>query len=100
MAKQAIIQTIEEILGEYVLNIDKEKIKIAALRGKIKLENVQLDGDVLGGHVFQKIGLSGFGILSCWAKHVTIYIPLKNLEKEATRIELQGVHLLCLPHSP
>ena len=100
MAKQAIIQTIEEILGEYVLNIDKEKIKIAALRGKIKLENVQLDGDVLGGHVFDRIGLSGFGILSCWAKHVTISIPLKNLEKEATKIELQGVHLLCLPLLP
>ena len=100
MAKQAIIQTIEETLGQYVLNIDKEKIKVAALRGKITLENVQLDGDVLGGHVFQKIGLSGFGILSCWAKHLTIHIPLKNLEKEATRIELQGVHLLCLPLLP
>ena len=100
MAKQVIIQTIEEILGEYVLNIDKEKIKIAALRGKIKLENVQLDGDVLGGHVFQKIGLSGFGILSCWAKYVTISVPLKSLEKEATKIELQGVHLLCLPLLP
>lgn len=100
MAKQVIIQAVEEVIGEYVLNIDKENLKIAALRGKIKLENVQLDGDVLGGHVMGSIGLSGFGILSCWAKSVIISIPLKNLEKEVTKIELQGVHLLCVPLLP
>ena len=100
MAKQVIIQAVEEVIGEYVLNIDKENLKIAALRGKIKLENVQLDGDVLGGRVMGSIGLSGFGILSCWAKSVIISIPLKNLEKEVTKIELQGVHLLCVPLLP
>ena len=100
MAKQVIINTIEDILGNYILNIDKEKIKVAALRGKITLDNVQLDGDVLSGHVFQKIGLSGFGILSCWAKHVVVTIPLKNVEEEVTKIELHGVHLLCLPLLP
>eukprot|EP00536_Pseudo-nitzschia_multiseries_P006274 jgi/Psemu1/318867/estExt_fgenesh1_pm.C_1300027 len=100
MAKQAIAQAVEEVIGEYVLNIDKDKIKIAALRGKVKLDNVHLDGDVLGGHVFDKIGLSGFGILSCWAKSLIINVPLKNIEKEKTTIELHGVHLLCLPLLP
>ena len=100
MAKQVIIQAVEDVIGEYVLNIDKERLKIAALRGKIKLENVQLDGDVLGGHVLGSIGLSGFGILSCWAESVVISIPLRNLEKEVTKIELQGVHLLCTPLLP
>ncbi|KAL3925552.1 MAG: hypothetical protein SGILL_000326 [Bacillariaceae sp.] len=73
---------------------------MAALRGKIKLENVQLDGDVLGSHILGSIGLSGFGILSCWAKSVVITIPLKNLEKETTKIEMTGCHLLCLPLLP
>jgi hypothetical protein len=94
------IIALEEVLGEYVLNIDKENLKIAALRGKIKLENVQLDGDLLGSHILGAVGLSGFGILSCFAKSVKITIPLKNLEKEPTRIEMRGVHLLCLPLLP
>ena len=58
----------EDVIGEYVLNISKENIKIAAHRGKIKLENVQLDGDLIGSHVLGAAGLSGFGVLSCWAK--------------------------------
>jgi hypothetical protein len=66
----------------------------------IKLENVQLDGDVLGGHILGSIGLSGFGILSCWAKSVVITVPLKNLEKDVTKIEMTGCHLLCLPLLP
>ena len=100
MAKQVIIGALEEVLGEYVLNMDKENLKIAALRGKIKLENVQLDGDLLGSFILGSMGLSGFGILSCWAEEVKITIPLKNLEKEPTLIEMRGCHLLCLPLLP
>lgn len=90
----------EDVVGEYVLNISKENLKIAALRGKVKLENVQLDGDLIGSHVLGAVGLSGFGVLSCWAKSVKIVVPLKNLDKQPTRIEIQGVHLLCLPLLP
>ena len=95
-----MFSALEEVVGEYILNIDKENLKIAALRGKIKLENVQLDGDLLGSHILGSMGLSGFGILSCWAKTVKITVPLKNLEKEPTRIEMRGCHLLCLPLLP
>jgi hypothetical protein len=100
MAKQVIIGAIEEVLGEYILNIDKENLKIAALRGKVRLENVQLDGDLLGSHILGAVGLAGFGILSCWAKSVKITVPLTNLEKEPTRFEMRGVHLICLPLLP
>lgn len=100
MAKQVILGALEEVIGEYVLNIDKENLKIAALKGKIKLENVQLDGDLLGSYILGSMGLSGFGILSCWAESVKIYVPLKNLEKEPTRIEMRGCHLICLPLLP
>jgi Vacuolar sorting-associated protein 13, N-terminal/N-terminal region of Chorein or VPS13/Repeating coiled region of VPS13 len=90
----------EDILGEYVLNIDKENLRIAALQGKIKLDNVQLDGDLIGSNILGAVGLSGFGVLSCWAKSVRIVIPLKNLEKEPTRFEMRGIHLVCLPLLP
>lgn len=100
MAKQVIISAIEEVLGEYILNIDKENLKIEALRGNIKLENVQLDGDLLGSHVLGVVGLHGFAILSCWAKSLKIKIPYHNLENEPTRFEMKGVHLLCLPLLP
>lgn len=100
MAKQLIIQAMEEVVGEYVLNMTEENVKIAALRGKIKLENVQLDGDLIGSHVLGAVGLSGFGILSCWARSVKISVPFKNLEQEATRIEIRGVHLICVPLMP
>ena len=91
---------LEDVIGEYILNISKDNIKIAALRGKIKLENVQLDGDLLGSHVLGSLGLSGFGVLSCWARSLKIYVPLKNIEKEPTRFEVQGLHLVCVPLLP
>eukprot|EP00980_Cylindrotheca_fusiformis_P028317 scaffold22592_cov129-Cylindrotheca_fusiformis.AAC.3 len=64
------------------------------------MENVQLDGDLLGGLILGSMDLSGFGILSCWAKSISITVPLKNIEKEPTRIEIRGGHLLCLPLLP
>jgi hypothetical protein len=91
---------LEDIIGEYVVNLDKENLKIQAIRGKIKMENVQLDGDLIGGRILGSMGLSGFGILSCWAKTINVTVPLKNIEKESTRIEIKGVHLLCLPLLP
>ena len=60
MAKQVILGALEEVIGEYVVNIDREHLKIAALRGKVKLENVQLDGDLLGGHIL------GYLEAMCW----------------------------------
>lgn len=45
-------------------------------------------------------GLSGFGILSCSAKSIHISVPWKNLEKEPTRFEIKGVHLVCVPLTP
>jgi len=90
----------EEVFGEYILNMSRENLKIAALRGKIKLENVQLDGDLIGSHVLGAVGLSGFGILSCSAKSMKISVPWNNLEKEPTRFEISGVHLVCVPLMP
>lgn len=87
----------EEVIGEYVLNMSKENMKIAAVRGKVKLENVQLDGDLIGSHVLGAVGLSGFGVLSCWAKSLHVSIPWKRLETEPTKIEIRGVHLVCVP---
>ena len=93
-------KVMEDVVGEYILNISKENIKIAALRGKIKLENVQLDGDLIGSHVLGAVGLSGFGVLSCWARTLKAVVPLKNLEKEPTRFEVHGLHLVCVPLLP
>ena len=90
----------EEVFGEYILNMSKDNLKIAALRGKIKLENVQLDGDLIGSHVLGALGLTGFGVLTCSAKSIKISVPWKNLEKEPTRFEVRGVHLVCVPLIP
>lgn len=91
---------LEEVFGEYVLNLSKDDLKITALRGKIALENVQLDGDMIGGHILGVFGLTGFGVLSCSARSVKITVPWKNLEKEVTRFEIRGIHLVCVPLTP
>lgn len=62
------MKVLEDLIGEYVVNISKDKIKLAALKGKIKLEDVELDGDFIGSHVLGAVGLQGFGVLSCSAK--------------------------------
>ena len=55
----------EEVLGEYIINIAKENLQVAVLRGKLKLDNVQLDGDLIGSHVLGAVGLSGTLDLVC-----------------------------------
>ena len=91
---------LEDLVGEYVLNISKEKLKISTIKGKIKLENVELDGDFIGSHILSAMGLSGFGVLSCWARRLQINIPWKNLDNEPTSLEIRGVHLICVPLLP
>jgi len=91
---------LEEVFGEYVLNISKENMRIAALRGKLKLENVQLDGEVLGSMILGAVGLEGFGILSCSAESVKISVPWSNIEREPTKFEVKGIHLVCVPLVP
>jgi hypothetical protein len=49
----------EEFLGEYIINIGKENLQVAVIRGKLKLDNVQLDGDLIGSHVLGAVGLNG-----------------------------------------
>jgi len=100
MSKQAIIAVIEDVIGEYVLNMTKKDLKVAMVRGKITLENVQLDGDLIGSHVLGAVGLSGFGILSCSARKLHITIPWGSLEKTPTKCEISGVHLVCVPLLP
>jgi len=53
------IVVMEEFLGEYIINLAKENLQVAVLRGKLKLDNVQLDGDLIGSHVLGAVGLSG-----------------------------------------
>lgn len=120
------MKVLEDLIGEYVVNISKDKIKLAALKGKIKLEDVELDGDFIGSHILGAVGLQGFGVLSCSAKTrklncstlpmrydfptylnkchsilclVQINIPWANLD-EPTVMEIHGMHLLCVPLLP
>jgi Vacuolar sorting-associated protein 13, N-terminal len=39
-------------------------------------------------------------ILSCSARSIKVSVPWKALEKEPTRIEVRGVHLVCVPLLP
>ena len=92
----------EEVFGEYILNLSNENLKIAALRGRIKLENVQLDGDMIGSHVLNAVGLqsTSFGILSCSVQSMHVIIPWNKLEQEASKMILDGVHMVCVPLVP
>jgi len=100
LAKKMIIRLMEEFLGEYIINISKENLKVAVIRGKIKLENVQLDGDLIGSHVLSAVGLSGFAVISCTAEKLRASIPWSKLEKEPTTFELVGLQLVCVPLLP
>ncbi len=91
---------LEDLVGEYILNISKEKLKVSTIKGKIKLDNVELDGDFIGSHILSAVGLSGFGVLSCWAQRLQINIPWKNLDNEPTSLEIRGMHLICVPLLP
>lgn len=94
------MQALEDLIGEYVLNITSTNLKLAALSGKIKLDNVELDGDYIGSHVIGALGLRGFGVLSCHAKSLCIKVPWKNLDAASAEMEIAGMHLVCVPLLP
>lgn len=98
--KTAIADALEDILGEYVLNISKENLKMSVFKGKLKLDNVILDGDAIGSHILHMSGLSGFAVLSCHAKQMRVTMNWAALEKEPIRMEFKGVNLLCVPLLP
>jgi len=100
VGKKVITRLMEEFLGEYIINISQENLSVAVLRGKLKLENVQLDGDLIGSHVLSAVGLSGFAVLSCTAEKLRANIPWGRLEKEPTTFEISGVQLICVPLLP
>ena len=98
----ALSTGMEELFGEYILNMSKENLKIAALRGRVKLENVQLDGDMIGSHVLNAVGLqsTSFGVLSCSVQSINVIIPWNKLEQESSKMILEGVHMVCVPLVP
>lgn len=100
MAKQFIIAAMEEVFGEYILNISKENLSIGVLKGQITLENVQLDGDLFGSHILGAVGLTSYGVLSCCAKSIEISVPWKSLEVTPTKFNVRGIHLVCVPLTP
>lgn len=92
--KSAIVEGLESVVGEFVLNISKENIKLSVLRGKLKLENVQLDGDAIGSLFFKN---NDFCVLDCQAKSLKFSLNWNMLEKEPVRAELNGVNMLVVP---
>ena len=91
----------EEFLGEYILNISNENLSLGIIRGKLKLDNVELDGDLIGGHILNAVGLQGkYAVLSCTAAQLRANIPWSKLEKEPTKCELVGLQLLVVPLLP
>ena len=62
--KAYLSAVLEDLVGEYVLNITKDNLRLAALRGNIKLENVDAMREIanlltctLNGTVTVKDGL-------------------------------------------
>ena len=94
--KASVADALESLIGEYVLNISKENIKVSVLRGKVKLDNVQLDGDAMASLLFDS---NDFAVLSCQAKQLKCSVHWSLLEKEPARMEFKHLHLLVVPVS-
>ena len=97
--KGTVADTLESLIGEYVLNISKENIKMNVLRGKVKLDNVDLDGDAIASLMFSDSDYNDFAVLSCQACQLKCSINWGSLEKEPATMEFRSVHLLVVPVS-
>ena len=43
MAKQALLDVLEQTIGKYVKNLDAKSLNVAVWSGKIKLHSLELD---------------------------------------------------------
>jgi vacuolar protein sorting-associated protein 13A/C len=92
MAKELIVNTLVNILGDYVEGFTKENMKVGILSGKIVLKGLALNRD----GIKRRLNLP-IHIVHGHVELLEVHVPWKNLDKEHVQIYVNGIHMLLNP---
>ena len=86
-----VASILEKHLGQYVLGLKKENLKIAVNNGTVYLENLEVNRSL-----FESLNLPITVKRGCIGK-LQVSIPWTNLEKEPTSLLIEDICLLVIP---
>ena len=92
MAKELLVNTLVNILGDYVEGFTKENIKVGILSGNIALKGLGVNRD----GIRRRLNLP-LQIVHGHVESLEVHVPWKNLDKEHVQIYINGVYVLMNP---
>jgi hypothetical protein len=91
MLERLFLKVLEQYLGDYVKEINREQLKVGVLRGRVVLKDVALRHDALRG-----LDLP-IAIASGSIRELRINVPWSKLGSEGVSLEAVGVDLAIIP---
>ena len=103
MAKKAILEVLENTIGQYVLNLDAESLNVAIWSGKIELQSLQLDIAAVNSELAQRAHdapnlASPFRVTEGRFEKVQLDVPWTNLSSKPVIFRAKGLYVWMEPH--
>lgn len=87
--KTVIATVVNQVLGEYVSNLQTDQLELGMWDGQVKLQHLKLRKDI-----FQRMGLP-IEVVDGIIGEITLSIPWSDLAKQPLKIDLKDVFILA-----
>jgi len=103
MAKNVILDVLENTIGRYVLNLDAGSLNVALWSGKVELRNLKLNVDVVNSELHQQAidapNLAPpFRLISGGFEALEVGIPWTKIASKAVTFRARGLSVILEPY--
>jgi vacuolar protein sorting-associated protein 13A/C len=103
MAKQALLDVLEQTIGKYVRNLDANSLNLAVWSGKIELHGLELDVDAVNAELDRQAALTPnlaipFRFTSGQFRSFQVDVPWANLMSRSVVLRAQGLEITVEPY--
>ncbi|GAX23749.1 hypothetical protein FisN_12Hh327 [Fistulifera solaris] len=103
MAKQALLDVLEQTIGKYVRNLDANSLNLAVWSGKIELHGLELDIDAVNAELDRQAALTPnlaipFRFTSGQFQSFQVDVPWANLMSRSVVLTAQGLEITVEPY--
>jgi vacuolar protein sorting-associated protein 13A/C len=103
MAKQALLDVLEQTIGKYVSNLDANSLNLAVWSGKIELHGLELDVDAVNAELDRQAALTPnlaipFRFTSGQFRSFQVDVPWAHLMSRSVVLRAQGLEIIVEPY--
>lgn len=101
MAKQALLDVLEQTIGKYVKNLDAESLNVAVWSGKIELHSLELNVEAVNAQLDRQAALTPnldipFRIREGKFQKFQVDVPWAKLWSKPVVLRAQGLHMTAV----